>query len=276
MKISAVVLTKDEEKNIERCLKSLSFCNEIIVIDDYSTDKTIEKVQSSKFKLQIKSKIQIFGKKLNKDFAAQRNFGMSRASNEWILFVDADEVVSKELAKEIVKLLNGYIVKENAYYIRRRDFFWGKELKYGELRRIRQMGLIRLLKKDSGKWLGNVHEEFKVKSQKSKVKSLNSFLNHYPHQTLKEFIQDVNYYSSLRAKKLYNQGKSVNILEIIIWPLGKFISNFLINLGFLDGAAGFAYAFLMSFHSFLVRAKLYMKKLDTVPLSGRHLRFFNR
>ncbi len=253
MKLTAVVLTKNEEKNIERCLKSLDFCDEIIIVDDCSTDKTVEQVH--KVCKVIKSvKYSIHQRKLNNDFAAQRNFGLSKANNEWILFIDADEEVSKELKKEIVSLLHGSIVKENAFYLRRRDYFWGKELKHGEVSQVRQIGLIRLIRRDSGKWMGTVHEVFHTAS---KVGQINGFLNHYPHPTLKEFINDINYYSSIRAEELFNRGVKTNIFEIIFFPFGKFIYNYFLILGFLDGPAGFTYAFMMSFHSFLVRAKLY-------------------
>lgn len=256
MKITAVILTKNEEKNLERCLKSILFCDEIVIVDDFSTDKTlnqISKIKNQNDKLNIK----IFRRKLNNDFAGQRNFGMSKASNEWVLFVDADEEISKKLKEEILSLdpdLRRDDSFADAYFIKRRDFFWGKELKFGEIRSVRLNGLIRLVRKDSGKWMGNVHEVFHTARNAGILKG---FLNHYPHQTLKKFIEDINYYSSLRAKELYNQGKKTNIFEIITWPIGKFIYNYFINLGFLDGPPGFTYSFLMSFHSFLVRAKLW-------------------
>lgn len=242
MKITAVVLTKNEEKNIVRCLKSLDFCSEIIVIDDFSTDKTIDLIKNSKVK--------ILKRKLNNDFAQQRNYGLEKASNDWVLFIDADEEVTDELKSEIKN--SGF--ESEAYYIKRRDFFWGKELKYGEVRQIRQTGLIRLIRKGSGLWMGNVHEVFYTAKN---YDSLNGFINHHPHPTLKEFISDINYYSSIRAEELFNHGLKTNILEIMFFPAGKFIYNFLLNLGFLDGPPGFTYAFMMSFHSFLVRAKLY-------------------
>ncbi|MEK7633574.1 MAG: glycosyltransferase family 2 protein [Patescibacteria group bacterium] len=258
MKLSAIVLAKNEEENIERCLKSLGFCDEIIVVDDYSTDNTLEKIQISKSKFQIKSKIQIFQRKLDNDFAEQRNFGLSKANNEWVLFVDADEEVNEELKKEINGLDSRLRGNDkniyDSYYIKRRDFFWNKELKYGEVRQIRQIGLIRLVCKNSGKWMGSVHEVFHTAN---KVGQLNGFLNHYPHPTLKEFINDVNYYSSIRAEELFNRGTKTNVFEIVFFPFGKFIYNYFLNLGFLDGPTGFTYAFMMSFHSFLVRAKLY-------------------
>jgi len=256
MKISAIVLTKNEEKNIERCLKSLDFCDEIIVLDDYSEDKTIEIVHKIKVGVgRDRPVYKIYEKKLDNDFAQQRNFGLSKAINDWVLFIDADEEVSEELAKEVRSYVLDDRGKEyNAFYIRRRDYFWGKELQYGEVRQIRQIGLIRLIRKDCGKWMGTVHEVFHTAN---KVGQINGFLNHYPHPTLKEFINDINYYSSIRAEELFNRGVKTNIFEIIFFPFGKFIYNYFLNFGFLDGPAGFTYAFMMSFHSFLVRAKLY-------------------
>lgn len=258
MKITAVVLTKNEEKNIERCLKSLDFCEEIIVVDDYSTDNTkneILKIKNQNDKLNIK----IFEKHLNNDFAEQRNFGLSKSTNDWVLFIDADEEVTRELMNEISRVIlsersESKDLINNAFYIKRRDYFWGKELKHGEVSQVRQIGLIRLIRKDSGKWMGSVHEVF---HSAKNIGQLECFLNHYPHPTLKEFINDVNYYSDIRAEELFNRGTKTNILEIIFFPFCKFIYNYFFNLGFLDGPAGFTYAFMMSFHSFLVRAKLY-------------------
>ncbi|MFA6081687.1 MAG: glycosyltransferase family 2 protein [Patescibacteria group bacterium] len=246
MKISAVVLTKNEEKNIERCIKSLDFCDEIIVIDDYSTDKTIEIVHN----VGNKNLCSVHKKHLNNDFAAQRNFGLNKATNEWVLFIDADEEVSKNLKFEIQNLK----FEADSYYLKRRDYFWNQELKYGEIKQVRQFGLIRLVSKRSGKWMGNVHEVFHT--AKNAVQ-LNNFINHYPHPTLKEFISDVNHYSDIRAEELHNRGTKTNTFQIIFFPFFKFIHNYFFMFGFLDGSAGFTYAFMMSFHSFLVRAKLY-------------------
>lgn len=245
--LSVVILTKNEEKNIERCLKSVVFCDEVIIVDDNSTDKTLELAK----KLSKKSKI--FQRALNNDFAAQRNFGLSKATGDWVLFIDADEEVSKELQDEMVSLRQPRRLTE-AYYINRRDFFWGKELKYGETKTVREKGIIRLVKRNSGKWLGDVHEVYHTAKN---IDHLKSFINHYPHQTLKEFIEKINFYSTLRARELFNKGKSVSVMEIIFVPFFKFLYNYFLLLGFLDGPAGFTYAFMMTFHSFLVRSKLY-------------------
>ena len=272
MKLTAIILTKNEGKNIEKCLKSVDFCDEIIIIDDYSSDRTLGIVQ------QVNKVHKVYKRELNNNFSEQRNFGMEKCKNDWILFIDADEEVSNELQKEIISLFHNSSDKpplksppyqggekgEVAYYIKRRDFFWDKELKYGEIRKIRQMGLIRLIKKNTGKWKGNVHEIYKLKTQSSNVKTLENYLNHYPHPTIKDFLEKINFYSSLRAKELSDQKRKTNILEIIFYPLAKFIYTYFLKLGFLDGAQGFVYAFLMSFHSFLVRIKLFQyTRIDT-------------
>jgi len=244
--LSAVVITRNEKKNLDACLKSLRFCDEIVIIDDYSSDDTL--------KIAKKHRAKIYQRKLNSDFAGQRNFGQLKANGQWILFIDADERVSESLEKEIKQA-----VRENidGYYIKRRDFFWGKQLKYGETKKIRNKGLLRLVKKSSGIWMGNVHEVFHTACNTG---TLSSYLDHYPHQKLSDFIESVNYYSSLRARELYLSGKKTTVIEIVFVPFFKFIFNFFFNLGFLDGAQGFVYAFMMSFHSFLVRSKLYQYK----------------
>src|SRR5574337_1738846 len=99
--ISVVILTKNEEENIERCLLSLDWCDEVIVVDDYSEDGTIKKAQSANLKAQNQDlKLKIYKNHLDGNFAKQRNFGLAKVTGEWVLFVDADEVISKNLAKE--------------------------------------------------------------------------------------------------------------------------------------------------------------------------------
>lgn len=245
MKLSAVILSRNEEDHIEKTIKSLPFCNEIILIDSYSSDGTTE--------IARKRKAIVFERELDSDFSAQRNYGFEKAKGEWVLFIDADEIVSKELARDIQKTINNN-PRNSTYYIKRRDFWWGKELKYGELRKVRTQGLVRLVKKDSGEWQGLVHETFVARGS---IGSFEGFIDHYPHKRLSEFIADINFYSSLRARELVKQKKGVSILSIILYPLGKFLTTYFLKFGFLDGVQGFVYSFLMSFHSFLVRTKQY-------------------
>lgn len=250
MQITAIILAKNEEKRIKKALQSVSFCDEILVIDDDSTDKT--KV------IAEQNGATVLPHPKKGEFASQRNWAMKQAKYDWVLFIDADEEVSDELKDKIEIKTKEPLSPTTAYYIPRRDFFWGHEMKYGEVMLARNQGILRLIKKDSGTWEGSVHETFQTKMVPG---ILHGFINHYPHETVSEFIEDVNTYSSIRARELHEQGKKGSVAELIFLPLGKFIYTYFILAGFLDGAPGFIYSFVMSFHSFLVRAKLLTKKV---------------
>ncbi len=264
LKITAVILTKNEQNNIFRCLDSLRFCQEIVVLDDYSSDNTMAIVNNFKKEDKNKIAIKIFQRNLGNNFSNQRNFGLKIAQNNWVLFIDGDEIVSIDLKKEIEKFFSQPNQLENidGFYIKRRDFFWGREVRFGEVLKVRSFGLLRLVRKNCGYWQGNVHEVFQPKKINFKTKILKNFLDHYPHQNLKEFLAEINFYSTIRAKELFKQGKKASLFEIIFFPLFKFILNYFIYLGFLDGVVGFVYAFLMSFHSFLVRSKLFQYQIE--------------
>lgn len=240
--ISAVVLTKNAQETLDKCLSSLNWCDEIVIIDDNSTDKTVRIAQ--------KHKAKIYQHDLKENFAQQRNFGLNKAQEDWILFVDADELVSDQLKKEIQKVLNK--PNKSGYEVRRQDFFWDKKLNYGETAQVK---LLRLAKKSSGKWQGKVHETWVVKGG---VGLLDERLIHQRQLTVSQFLTRINRYSSIRAKELYDKKIKSNWLAIMVYPSGKFLYNYILKLGFLDGGPGFVIAFMMSVHSFLVRAKLFM------------------
>lgn len=242
MNISAVILTNNRDGDLKRTLRSVEFCDDILIVEDTSAGKLMD---SSRFP----KKVRVVTRELKGDFASQRNFALTNSNNEWVLFVDDDEEVTSGLKEELKQFT---APSSDAYFIRRRDFFWGRELKYGETRKARRQGLIRLVKKGSGKWKGKVHEEFVTKSP---VGQLRSFLNHYPHPTVGSFLTSVNEYSTLRARELRTEEKKVPDMALLYMPLGKFLYTYFFLFGFLDGPAGFAYSFFMSFHSFLVRAK---------------------
>ena len=253
--ISAVVLTKNEEKNLKACLNSLNWCDEIIVIDDYSQDKTA--------KIAQKIGAKVFLHSLNHNYAQQRNFGLKKAKGDWVLFVDGDERISSALAEEIqtqnskLKTQNDSVkLKANqpvAFYLKRKDFLFGKWLKYGETGKIR---LLRLGRKNAGRWQGKVHEVWQVKGKTSQLKNP---LLHYPHPTIKEFLEKIDYYSEIRVEELFQKGVRTNFFEVFAYPLAKFVNNYFCQFGFLGGLAGFLQAMMMSFYSFLVRSKLWLK-----------------
>lgn len=241
--ISAVILTKNEEKNISECLKTLSFCDERIVIDDNSSDKTREVAK--------KEGAIVIERSSRGDFAAQRNFGLAKASGNWILFVDADERVSEELAEEIYQQTSQFLTSANGFMIKRQDILWGKPLRFGDAG---NKTFLRLARKEKGKWVGKVHERWEIIGE---VKTLHNPLQHFPHTSVASFLTKINYYSTLRAQELFMMKKRVSFFSVLLYPLGKFITNYCIKQGFRDGTVGIIHALMMSFHSFLVRGKLW-------------------
>lgn len=243
--ISAVILTKNEQNNIVDCIDQLSFCDEVIVVDDVSTDNTKD--------LAERLGAVVFEHSLDHDFSKARNFGLQKAKGEWILFVDADERISEELRQEILTNLEDPQAKTlGAFLLQREDIFFGKKLFYGETGKA---AFIRLIKKGSGNWIGKVHE---VWNTKDNIKKLSSPLLHYSHQSISDFSEDINFYTTLRAKELYEQGKKFHLWQLIIYPFVKFVVNYLLKQGFRDGIQGFILAIFMSWHSFLVRTKLWV------------------
>lgn len=240
--LSAVVLTKNSEKTIEAFLDNLSFADERIVIDDESTDETVQKAK--------KKGATVFSHLLHDDFASQRNFGLQKAKGEWVLFVDSDERISVSLKKEILEAIKD--TDTDGYYLKRMDMLFGKRLRYGETSNVR---LLRLGRRGKGEWTRRVHEVWNIDGS---VGELESAILHTPHPTVGEFITSINRYTTLNAKELYAEGRKTNVFEIICYPLGKFIQNYVFRLGFLDGAEGAILAIMMSFHSFLTRSKLWL------------------
>jgi glycosyltransferase involved in cell wall biosynthesis len=241
--ISAIILSHNDGDSIEKTLDSLTWCDELIVIDDASTDNTREIVK--------KHKATVIQHALDSNFAAQRNIGLAKAKYEWILFVDSDEVVPEKLAQEIKSAVSlpGTAV---GYSVKRNDWMWGRQLRHGETANVR---LLRLAKKNAGKWERPVHEVWEVNGE---VRELSYPLLHYPHPNVAQFLDNINFYSSLNARYLYEQHAHSPWWRIVLNPTAKFVYNYIFRLGFLDGTPGAIVAFMMSFHSFLTRGKLYL------------------
>lgn len=241
MKLSAIILSKGEPST-QQAIESVDFADEILVILDSNVES----------KLKYGKRVVVMRHELAGDFSQQRNFAATQAKGDWLLYLDSDEVLTKELQEEIQNVSNNNS-PTSCLFLKRREFFWGKELRFGEIRDARETGLVRLVKKNSGNWQGRVHEKF---VSEHKPSSLKGYIDHFPHPTVSEFLLSVNEYSSARAKELKNNNDLFSVTKMIFYPLGKFLYTYFVKLGFLDGAAGFVYSFMMSFHSFLVRAKL--------------------
>lgn len=241
--ISCVILTHNNATNIGSILDNLTWCDERIIVDDDSTDatRTIAKNHGAA----------IIQQRLQDDFAAQRNRGLTEAKGEWVLFVDTDEDVSDDLAREIQEKCRGGDSSIVGYYLPRIDTMWGRVLRYGETGDIK---LLRLAKKEAGKWTRKVHEVWNVQG---KTDVCIHPLLHSPHPDVKTFLAEINRYTTINAKIFFDLGKRVNACDVIAYPMGKFFQNYIVKRGYKDGSAGFIFAMLMAFHSFLTRAKLW-------------------
>lgn len=244
--ISIIILIKNEEKNLIDCLETVFWADEIIIVDDNSEDRSLEIVRNLNNK-----KIKIYKRKLNSNFSEQRNFALSKSTKQWVLFIDADERITPELKNEINSIIVQKDDEYDGYLIKRKDIMWGKTLNYGEMGNV---SFLRLGKRGAGAWVGDVHEIWQIDG---KIGILENYILHYPHQTVGNFLYEINSYSTIRAKELYNKHIKVKAQDIFLYPMGKFLLNYIIQLGFLDGIAGMIVALMMSMHSFLVRGKLW-------------------
>jgi glycosyltransferase involved in cell wall biosynthesis len=226
-KITAIIPTLNEEIHIEEAINSVCFADEIIVIDSFSTDKTIELAK----KYDVKIIQRVFD-----DFSSQKNFAIDQATHEWIYILDADERVSDLLKKELLTAIKN---PKNVvgFYVKRSTFFAGKQIKYGGIQNDK---VIRLFLKEYCKYDGSlVHEKIEFRG---KVEILKQHLEHYTYRDYNHYTHKLNKYSTLKAQELFNKEKKVNLFHLTFKPAARFIKHFFIKQGFLDGYAGLIFA----------------------------------
>ncbi len=247
-KISLLLLTKNEQGRVGEWPSWLKKCHtidEIICIDDLSTDETAATVKDLR---SPSLAVNIFSRALDGDFASQRQFGLSKCKNDWVLWLDADEIPSQGL----INFLNDFQPSSDFNFaFPRADIFLGQTLRHGETA---NMFFTRLFNKHHGFFVGKVHE---VWSSDTTIRKTNTPILHCPHHTLSSFLNKINFYSDIRSLELFNQKTKTNLFQIALFPLAKFVHNYIFRLGFLDSTAGIIIALGMSLHSFLVRAKLW-------------------
>lgn len=240
--ISATVITYNESRNVREALQSLSWADEIIVVDSGSSDDTVEICR------------RFTDKVLHRDwtgYADQKNFAVESARNDWIFSLDADERVSPELRDEIRELAaRGF--PRRAYRIPRAAFFMGRWLRHGDWYPDYQM---RLFDRRCGKWEGGrVHESFKT-AEKPGV--LQGEIHHYTYRDFSDYLQRLETYSTLAALDYRDRGKKAGIWKLVGVPTAAFVKAYLVKRGFMDGLPGFAAAVMGSVSAFFKYAKLY-------------------
>ncbi|MDD5085529.1 MAG: glycosyltransferase family 2 protein [Candidatus Omnitrophica bacterium] len=231
-RLSVVIITLNEEGNIRRCLESVRWADEIVLVDSYSTDKTLDKARAFSPR--------VFQRRFD-NFASQKNFALEKARFDWVLSVDADEVVDQSLKEEIrakLSLAEPY----DGYCMPRRNYFLGKELRHGGIGEDLQL---RLFRKDKARFANLVHERVTVNG---KVEELKNPIYHYSFETMDDYFRKFRQYTTLEAALLKEENKKVTLLDIYLKPYLRFIYTYFIKLGFLDGFKGFFFYVLSSLY----------------------------
>jgi glycosyltransferase involved in cell wall biosynthesis len=240
MPLSAVVITHNAGAQLDRCLASVSFADEIVVVDSGSTDGTIEIALSHKARV-IKQDWLGFG--------PQKQFAVTSAANDWVLCVDADEEVTTTLAANIAQELS--LPKADAYLLARRNRFLGRWLSHGE-------GYpdwsLRLFHRQRARWSDDpVHERVLPTTPPER---LAGDLLHDSAESLERYLDKQNRYTSLQATQLHAGGLSAGPLELLLSPVARFVKFYVFRLGFLDGLPGLVHISIGCMNSFNKYAKL--------------------
>ena len=225
--ITAIIPTLNEESFIEEAIASVSFADEIIVIDSFSTDRTIE--------LAGKHQVRIIQRKFD-NFSSQKNYAIDRAKHEWIYILDADERVSPRLKKEIltsVKQPMNYV----GFYIYRNFYYKETRIRYGGWQTDK---VIRLFKKEACTYDGKlVHEKI---IHKGEIGFLKHKIDHFSFRDIDQYSRKLDFYADLQAKEILTAKKKIPWMHRLIKPRFRFLVLYIIRFGFLDGKKGFRLA----------------------------------
>ena len=246
MKISSVTLAKDEEKNISRCILSLqNVVDEIIVVlDDKTQDQTESIVRTFPHVILLKTEW--------KGYSKSKQTGLDLASNNWVLWIDADEEVTPDLAGELKELKENEELPHTAYSVPRRAFFLGKWIKHSGWYPGR---VVRLFDKRKVNFVNKaVHEHLDAGDN---IGLLKGDLNHFTDPHLEHYYTKFNVYTSLAAKDLSKDSKKFSILDITLRPVFLFFKMYIMRRGFLDGIQGFILAVSSAHYVFTKYAKLW-------------------
>lgn len=241
-KITALAITFNEEEHIKRYVESLSFADEIIIVDSFSTDTTPE--------IAKQLGVQFIQNEF-KDFSSQRNFAISQAKNDWILFFDLDEVITPQLEAEIKKTVAN--PKAVAYFVRRNFHFMGKHIRFGGWQNDKA---VRLFNKNHCRYTDLVHE---VIHTDGKICSLKQTADHFSYKSFDNYNQKLNLYSKLQAETLYEKKRRPNAYHFLFRPFYRFCWQYYYRLGILDGKEGFILAYVHSFSVFKRYLQLWMR-----------------
>lgn len=240
-KVSAVIITYNEAGIIGQTLSKLEWCDEVIVVDSGSTDATLEICKTYGCTVYFKA---------FNGFGEQKKFGVTKTKNDWVLFIDADELLSEPLIDEIHFELNKKEIKFAGFEMTLNLVFMNKVFKYG---RETNCNRIRLFNKNSGNWNDSVvHEKITLNGP---VRRLENKILHYSYTSYSQFLKKIDLYSSLSAKKMLSKKHKNKAIIALSLPF-NFFKYYLIDRNFLNGYQGFAWSVLNSIYHFVKYLKV--------------------
>jgi len=245
-KISACIISYNEEQKIEDCLKSLEgVVDEIIVVDSLSTDKTKEIIKKYTDKIYDQKFL---------GHVEQKNLAVDKASNDWILSLDCDERLTDELKKSILKIKNN-LENADAYRVARRTFYvyrWLNHCWYPDLK-------VRLFNRKTAKWGGtNPHDRVEVAG--NNIVTLDGDMQHYSFNSISEHIQTLDSFTEIGANEIIKKNKKVSIISPWTHGLWTFLKLYVFKKGFMDGYAGLVVSVLSGMHAFVKYNKVLFKR----------------
>jgi len=243
-KLSVVIITFNEEKNIAQCLQSIQdVADEIIVLDSFSTDKTAEickQYNATFFQHKFDGHIQ------------QKNRAIDLAQNNWVLSLDADERLDDKLTENIKKIKTNNFPSD-AYFFNRLNNYCGKWIKHGDWYPDKKL---RLWNKKKGKWGGiNPHDKV-IMNNNSSISYIDGNLLHYSYHSIQQHITQINSFTEIGAKEAFSKDKHSNIFIALYKSIWKFFRAYIFRLGILDGYYGFVIASLSEYATYIKYLKL--------------------
>jgi glycosyltransferase involved in cell wall biosynthesis len=252
--VTAVIHTLNEIEQIEECIRSVLWADEIYLIDSFSTDGTIERVHKAFPHVRVEQREYLGA-------AATKNYAIDRATHDWIFVLDADERVTPELHAEIAKTLEGPL-DYWAYSVGRQNFMLGKKVRYSGLQRDR---VTRLFHREHARYPNKrVHADLLVDGPSF---ALRHRLLHFYVRSFDHMIAKMTRYANWGAAQMFIEGKSTGLFGIVGHPLVRFLRDYIVNLGFLDGARGVISVGMHVYYTFWKYAKLW--ELNQLKRLGR-------
>ena len=231
-RLSACIITFNEAERIEACLRSLDFCDEIVVVDAHSSDGTRELAAA------------LGARVITRDwpgYRSQKQFAVEAARHDWVLCLDADERLSARLREEIIRLRRAGLTAAAGWSIPRITDYFGRFLGHGNAYPDR---LVRLFDRRCGGWTGEeIHENTRVNGR---IQRLHGHLEHYSYRSLHDHQARMQRYAELMAQALYDRGRRCGLAPVLLNPLWRFVRGYLLRLGFLDGWRGLVFALVES------------------------------